>query len=166
MAAAETPRDKGSVSLLAEGAGAALIFIGAYSPWVVTFALFTSVPVRGVDVDWGQILPLIPLAALGLLAWRWYARHATWVHAAILALGIVTLVFALAYAVHVKRNLTKATESLRRAGQFPGAIDVRFDIGMYLSVAGSAAMIGGGILGISGNKQKDRAAAAARSDLL
>lgn len=165
MAAAESLGDRGSVPLLAEGAGAALTFIGAYSPWVVTFALFTSVPVRGVDVDYGRILPLIPLVALGLLAWRWYARRANWVHVVILALGIATLVFALGYAVQVRRNLAKATESIRRAGQVPGAINVRFDIGMYLSVAGSAAMIGGGILGVSGNKQKDRAAPATRSDL-
>lgn len=135
------------VSGLLEVAGAALVFIGAYVPWAVTTALLADVPVRGVDTDYGRVLPLLPLAALGLLAWSWYVRRAPWVHALVVALGAVLLVLALVYALQVKRNLTRAQESLFRSGQFPGTVDVRFDVGMYLTAAGAASLIAGGALG-------------------
>ncbi|MGQ0551402.1 MAG: hypothetical protein ACT4PY_17215 [Armatimonadota bacterium] len=136
------------VAGLVEGAGAGLILIGAYVPWVVSFALFTSVAVRGVETTFGRALPLIPLAALGLLAWRWYARQARWVHLPIMALGIATMALTIAYAVQVNRNLTRTQQSLERSGQvLPGAVRVNFDVGIYLSAAGGAAMVIGGILG-------------------
>ena len=114
-----------SVSLpaLMEGAGAGLIFIGAYIPWVVTFALLSSVPVRGVDTTYGRILPLVPLVALGLLAWRWYAGRARWVHLAIIALGMLIVIVTVAYAVGVKRNLARAQQAIARSGQaLPGTV--------------------------------------------
>lgn len=141
-----------SISLagLLEGAGAVLIFIGAYVPWVVTFALFTGVPVRGVDTAHGRILPLIPLVAFALLAWRWYARRARWVHLGIIALGIGIVVLAMGYAVGVKRTLVRAQQSIARSGQaLPGTVSVRFDVGIYLTAAGGAAMAIGGLVGIS-----------------
>lgn len=139
---------KGTAGLV-EGAGAALILIGAYVPWVVSFALFTTVPVRGVETPYGRVLPLIPLVALGLLAWRWYARRARWVHLPIMALGIATVALAIAYAVEVNRNLTRTQQSLERSGQvLPGAVRVNFDVGIYLSAAGGAAMVVGGALGV------------------
>lgn len=138
-----------SIAGLVEGAGAALIFIGAYVPWVVSFALFTSVPVRGIQTTYGRALPIISLVALSLLAWRWYVTRARWVHLAILALGIAAVTLALAYTVEVKRNLARTQQSLARSGQvLPGAVRVDFDVGIYLTVAGGVAMFIGGILGI------------------
>ncbi len=125
------------VAGLVEGAGAGLIFIGAYVPWVMTFAVFTSLPVRGVDTDYGRIVPLIPLLGLGLVAWRWYKGRTWWVHLFIVALGAFTIVLALLYTVGVKRTSTLAQESL--AGSrlaLPGAVRVRFDVGLYLTVTG------------------------------
>ncbi|MGQ0571631.1 MAG: hypothetical protein ACT4P5_19180 [Armatimonadota bacterium] len=150
---AGTPQDSsrtaGGVAGLVEGAGAGLILIGAYVPWVVSFALFTSVPVRGVETPFGRVLPLIPLVALGLLAWRWYARKARWVHLPIMALGIATVALAIAYAVQVNRNLARTQQSLARSGQvLPGTVRVNFDVGIFLSAAGGAAMVIGGILGV------------------
>ena len=137
-----------SPAVLLEGAGAGLIFIGAYVPWVVTFALLTSVPVRGIDTTYGRILPLVPLVALGLLAWRWYVGRARWVHLAIIALGMSMVIGTVVYAVEVKRNLTRAQQSLARSGpQIPGTLNVRFDAGIYLTAAGGAAMLTGGLLG-------------------
>ncbi len=135
------------VAGVVEGAGAGLIFIGAYVPWVVTFVLVTTVSVRGVDTDYGRILTLIPLLALGLLAWRWYARRGRWVHVGIIALGILAIALALVYAVGVKRNLSRVQQSLARAGpMLPGNYRVGFDLGLYLTLAGGAAMVGGGAL--------------------
>jgi hypothetical protein len=138
---------------LVEGAGAGLTLIGAYVPWVVSFALFTTVPVRGVETAYGRVLPLIPLAALGLLAWRWYMRRARWVHLGIAGLGISTIMLTLLYAVEVKRNLVRAQESLARSGQMlPGSVRVDFDVGLYLTAAGGAAMLVGGILGLASER--------------
>ncbi len=142
--------DRGiGVAALVEGAGAVLIFIGAYAPWVQTFALFTTVAVRGVKIDptYGRLLPLIPLVALGLLAWRWYVRRARWVHLSILAMGVLTVALSLAYGVKVKRDLVQAQLALTRAGQPPGAVRVGLDIGFYLTVAGGIALAVGGIVG-------------------
>ncbi len=139
---------KGTAALV-EGAGAALIFIGAYVPWVVSFALFTTVPVRGIETTYGRMLPIIPLVALGLVAWRWYVRRARWAHLAILVLGIVAVTLTLVYTVEVKRNLTRTQQSLARSGQvLPGTVRVDFDVGIYLTVAGGVAMFIGGILGL------------------
>jgi len=137
------------LAALAEGAGAVLIFIGAYVPWVQTFALFTSVSVRGVKIDptYGRLLPLIPLVALGLLAWRWYVGRGRWVHLAILVLGILTLALTLMYGVNVKRDLMRAQQSLARAGQLPGTVRVDLDVGFYITLAGGAMLAVGGFLG-------------------
>lgn len=136
------------LSPLIEGTGAGLIFISAYVPWVTTLALVSSIPVRGIDTDYGRVVVLIPLVVVTLLAWRWYTRDARWVHAAIAAVGIFLIALTVAYAVQVQRNLEGARESIARAGQFPGTVDVRLDIGMYLAGTGSVAMIGGGLLGL------------------
>ena len=147
----QRPLDTGRdlVGLLEVGGGA-LLFIAAYSPWVQTFALFATVSVRGIDTTYGRLLPLIPLVAFGLLAWRWYARRGRWVHLVIITLGILTMALTLAYAVEVRRNVTRAQQSLARSvGQvFPGTVRARFDVGIYLAVAGGAAMLAGGLLGI------------------
>ncbi len=149
----QTPRDGRGIAGLVEGAGAGLILIGAYVPWVVSFALFTSVPVRGVETTYGRVLPLIPLVALGLLAWRWYARRARWVHLPILALGIGTVALTIVYAVEVRRNLVRTQESLTRSGQvFPGSVRVDLDVGLYLTAVGGAAMMIGGVLGITSGR--------------
>lgn len=153
----DAPRASGGIAGLVEGAGAGLILIGAYVPWVVSFAFFTSVPVRGVETTYGRFLPLIPLLAFALLAWRWYARRARWVHLPIVVLGIATGVLTIVYAVEVNRNLARTQQSLARSGQvLPGAVRVNFDVGIYLTAAGGAAMVVGGILG-AGSRRPARA---------
>ena len=148
-ASRESVSKESETARLVEGAGAALMFIGAYVPWVVTFALFTSVPVRGVDTSYGRVLPLIPLFAVGLLAWRSYVRRARWVHLVIIVLGVLSITLATLYVIEVNRNLARAQQSLARSGQvLPGTVRVRFDVGIYLTGAGGAAMLIGGILGI------------------
>lgn len=142
------PGRASSLAGLLEGGGAGLILIGAFVPWVVTVALIATVPVRGLETHLGRLLPLIPLTAFGLIAWRWYARRAQWVHLLIVALGASAIALTIGYAVGVKRNLAQAQQSLARSGQaLPGSVDVRFDVGMYLTALGGAAMIVGGLLG-------------------
>lgn len=148
---------QGELAVLAEGAGAVLVLVGAYSPWARTFVLFTSASERGVDATClgttcRHLLPLIPLVVLGLLAWRWYVRRAVWAHLVILALGAVTLALALAYVIGLQARLARAEQSLSQVGQLPGTVRVDLDIGPYLTVAGGAAMAAGGLLG----SKKDR----------
>jgi hypothetical protein len=140
---------RADVTGLAEAAGAALVFIGAYVPWVMTFAFVATVSVRGVDTDYGRALPLLPLLALGMLAWRWYVRRARWVHLAVVVLGMAAIVLAVGFVITTKRGAANVQESLTRSvgPTLPGTVDVRFDAGIYLTVAGGAAMIVGGILG-------------------
>lgn len=142
------PDERLSLPEFLEGAGGALAFIGAYVPWVVTTALITSVPVRGADTEYGRILPLIPLVAGGLLAWRWYSQGTRWVHVIIAACGVIIIALGLAYAAGVSRNLARTQESLSRSGlTLPGTVSVRFDVGFYLSLIGGAAMAAGGAMG-------------------
>ena len=149
----ERRRARAETARLVEGAGAGLILIGAYVPWVVTFALFTSVPVRGVETTFGRVVPLIPLAGFALLAWRWYVRRAPWVHVAVAGLGIAAIALVLAYAVEIKRNLVRAERSLAKSGQvLPGSVRVDFDVGLYLTAVGGAAMLVGGILGLASER--------------
>ncbi len=150
------------VAALVEGAGAVLVFIGAYVPWAVTSALITVVPVRGIDTHYGRVLPLIPLVALGLLAWRWYVRRARWAHAIILGLGILAVALTVAYVVGVKRDLARVEQSVTRSlGQaFPGTIHVQFDAGIYLTVAGGVAMFVGGLIGSAEDRSRSQTSAA------
>ncbi len=142
------PDERLSLPEFLQGAGAALVFIGAYVPWVVTTALITSVPVRGADTEYGRILALIPLAAAGLLAWRWYMGGSRSVHLAVAACGVVIVALGLIYATGVSRNLARTQQSLARSGlTLPGTVSVRFDVGFYLSLIGGAAMAAGGAMG-------------------
>lgn len=142
-------RHERETATLVEAIGAGGLLIAAYTPWVVTSALFMTVPVRGVDTSYGRMLVLVPLTAFGLLAWRWYARRARWVHVAIAVLGLITGALVATYAVQVKENVARAQQSLTRSGQaFPGTVQVTFDMGSYLAVASALALLVGGILGI------------------
>ncbi len=149
-------RESGAGALM-EGVGAGLAFIGAYVPWVVTFALFATVPVRGVDTPYARILSVVPLIAFGLLAWRWYALRARWVHVPIIILGLSTMVLTAVYALDVHRNAARAQQSIARSAQtFPGMVRVQFDIGIYLSAAGGAAMVIGGLIGLREDRLRQR----------
>ena len=145
-------RHKRETATLVEAIGAGGLLIAAYSPWVVTSALFMTVPVRGVDTTYGRMLALVPLTAFGLLAWRWYARRARWVHIGVAVLGLLAAALVPVYAIQIKGNVTKAQRSLTQSGQaLPGTVQVRFDLGLYLTVASGVAMLVGGILGVREN---------------
>lgn len=149
---ASPPSTRDALAPTLEGAGAVIVFIGAYAPWVVTVALLTPIHVRGVDTDFGRILPPIPLLGLGVLAWRWYTRRSRGAHLAFIALGVLTLALALFYANGVKHSLAQAQQSLSRSGGLPGAVTVRLDLGMYLTIIGATAMLAGGALGSAPEK--------------
>ncbi len=145
------------VAGLVEAAGAALLFIGAYVPWVMTFAFVATVSVRGVDTDYGRVLPLLPLLAMGLLAWRWYIRRARWVHLAVAVLGMAAIALAVGFVVMTKRGAQNAQESMTRSvgPTLPGTVGVRFDVGIYLTVAGGAVIVAGGVLGVVHDHPRD-----------
>ncbi len=145
----QPPAGGSDVAGLMEAAGAALVFIGAYVPWVMTFAFGATVSVRGVDTDYGRVLPLLPLLAIGLLAWRWYIRRARWIHFAVAVLGVAAIAVATGFVVITKRGSQTAQESLTLSvgPTLPGTVGVRFDVGIYLTVAGGAAMVAGSVLG-------------------
>lgn len=142
---------------LTESAGAVLLFIGAYVPWVITFALVATVSVRGVDTDYGRTLPLLPLFALGLLAWRWYIRRACWVHPVVAVLGMAAIALATWFVVQTNQGAANAQEFLTRSvgSTLPGTVGVRFDVGIYLTVTGGAAMIAGGVIGVVHDHLRD-----------
>lgn len=94
MAEAHPGRTSNLPALL-EGGGAALIFIGAFVPWVVTVALVASVPVRGVKRPLGVFSLSSHLRRSGLLAWRWYTPRARWVHLVIALLGASAIALTL-----------------------------------------------------------------------
>ena len=155
-----SPRQAGGsdVAGLTEAAGAALVFIGAYVPWVMTVAFVATVSVRGVDTDYARVLPILPLLALGLLAWRWYVRRARWIHLVVAVLGVAAIVMAGRFVVMTQRGAAHAQQSLTQSvgPLLPGTVAVRFDIGIYLTVAGGAAMIVGGILGARQDRRAPR----------
>jgi hypothetical protein len=83
--------------------------------------------------------------------------QARWVHAPIIILGLSILVLTAIYALDINRNVARAQHSIARSAQtFPGMVRVQFDVGIYLSAAGGAAMVIGGVIGRREDRPQQR----------
>ncbi len=59
------------VAVALELAGAGLILVAAFVPWVRSHAFFLLIPVRGVETDYGRVFPFLALGVFALLAYQW-----------------------------------------------------------------------------------------------
>ncbi len=151
-ASEEQPRTAVSLAVALQLAGAGLILISAFVPWVRSHALFLTVPVRGAETDYGQLFPAIALAVFILLAYQWSFRWHRWMHAVVLSLGILALAVAVVYAVQVTQRVGRIDTAAHQQQGAPlvlgggRAFSVEFDVGYYLTLLGTGALIAGGII--------------------
>ncbi len=139
-------------------AGAGLILIGAFIPWVQSHALFLTVPVRGAETDYGRLFPAIALVVLALLAYQWSFGWFRWAHGVMLLLGVVALAVAVVYAVQVTQRVDRIAKSaqeqlgspLTLSGESP--FRVEFDIGYYLTLLGACGLVAGAVMGLRGHR--------------
>jgi hypothetical protein len=135
-----------------ESAGAGLILVGAFVPWVRSHALFLTIPVNGVQTDYGRIFPFIALSILALLAYQWSYGWRRWAPGAVLLLAIAAIVLAVLYGVQIKHRVGRISESAQHQLETPlvlsggRAFSVEFDTGYYLTLVGAGGVIVGTVL--------------------
>ena len=141
-----------SVSLQLAGAG--LILIGAFTPWIQSHALFLTIPVRGSETDYGRLFPAIALAVFAILAYQWSFGWRRWAHYVILLLGGIVITVAVLYGVQVTQRVHRIAESTRDQPGAPlilsgqAAFSVEFDIGYYVTLIGGGGLLAGGVIGL------------------
>ncbi len=154
----ERPASYAAVAL--EFAGAGLILVGAFVPWVRSHAFFLTIPVNGVQTDYGRMFPFVALSVFGLLAYQWSFGWRRWVPGAALLLAIAAIVFVVLYGVQVKDRVGRISESVQ---QQPGgplvlsggrAFSVEFDVGYYLTLLGAGTVVVGAALDLTATRQK------------
>src|SRR5262249_24895302 len=104
-------RQVSPVAVSLQLAGAGLMLISAFIPWVRSHALFLSVPVNGVGTDYGRLFPGIAFALFALLASQWSFGWRRWAHGIILSLGMIALAVAVVYAVQVTQHVSRIAKS-------------------------------------------------------
>ena len=131
------PRPVPHVAVSFQLAGAGLILIGVFIPWIQSHALFLTVPVRGAETDYGRLFPTIALAVCAILAYEWSLGWRKWAHVVILLLGVATMTAALLYGVQVAQRVHRIAESTRDQPGAPlvlsgrATFSMEFDIGYY-----------------------------------
>jgi hypothetical protein len=135
-------------------AGAGLILIGAFVPWIQSHALFLTVPVRGIETDYGRLFPAIALAVLAILACQWSLGWRKWAHSLILVLGLVAIVVAVLYGLQVQQRVHRVAEANRDKPGVPlvlsggVAFSMEFDVGYYATVLGAGSLLAGAVVGL------------------
>ncbi len=135
-------------------AGAGLILISAFIPWIRSHALLLTIPVRGAETDYGRLFPGIALAVAALLAYQWSFRWHRWMHGVILGLGILALAVAVVYGMQVTHRVGRIEGAARQQPAAPlvlgggSLFSVEFDVGYYLTLLGGGALIVGSIAGL------------------
>jgi len=141
-------------------AGAGLILIGAFVPWVRSQAFFLVISVRGVETDYGQILPFLALGVCALLAYQWSYGWRRWPANIVLAIGVVTVAVGVFYGVQVQRSAIRLNVETKNQPEAPIVIgggqlfNVSFDVGYYLSLLGGLALVVGAIGELQGTRRK------------
>lgn len=135
-------------------AGAGLILIGAFAPWIRSHALFLTIPVRGAETDYGRLFPAIALAVLAILASQWSLGWRKWAHGLVLLLGVVALAVAGLYGVQVTQRVHRVAEVNRNQPGAPfvvpgrSAFSFEFDVGYYVTLLGAGGLLAGAIIGL------------------
>ncbi len=141
-------------------AGAGLILIGAFVPWVRSQAFFLVIPVRGVETDYGQILPFLALGVYALLAYQWSFGWRRWPAGVVLSIGICAVAVGLFYGVQVQRSAIRLNVETKNQPEAPLVIgggplfNVTFDVGYYLSLLGGLGLVVGAIGELQGTRRK------------
>jgi len=139
-------------------AGAGLILIGAFVPWVRSHALFLTIPVRGAETDYGRLFPIIALVVAALLACQWSFGWWRWAQGVVLLFGVVALTVAIVYAVQVTHRVQRIAKNARDQ---PGAplvlaggtlFSIEFDVGYYLTLLGAGGLVVGAVAGLRGQR--------------
>jgi len=134
--------------------GAGLILIGAFVPWVRSHAIFLTVPVRGVETDYGLLFPGVALFVAALLAYQWSFRWHRWMHAVVFGLGILALAVAVVYGVQVTQRVSRIETAARQQATTPMVLgggrmfSVEFDVGYYLTLVGAGGLLAGSVAGL------------------
>ena len=140
-----------AVSLHLVGAG--LMLIGAFVPWIQSHALFMTIPVRGVETDYGRLFPTIALVVLAVVAYHWSLGWRKWAHGLILLLGLLAVIVAVLYGVQVMQRVHRVAEANRDAPGAPlvlggrTAFSAEFDVGYYMTLLGAGSLIAGAVSG-------------------
>ncbi len=153
---ARGPVSRRAIPLQAAGAG--LILIAAFVPWVRSHAFFLTIPVNGVQTDYGKIFPFVALAIFGLLAYQWSFGWPKWAPGAIALLAISAMTLALLYGVQVRQRVEKINASAQGQPvplvlQGGTAFRVEFDIGYYLTLLGCLGVLIGAVLDLKGRQR-------------
>jgi len=149
-------RQPGSqAAALVQLAGAGLMLLGAFIPWIQSHALFMTIPIRGAETDYGRLFPAIALVALAVVAYHWSLRWRKWAHGLILLLGLVAVIVAVVYGVQVTQRVHRVAEANRDRPDAPlvlgggrPAFSVEFDVGYYVTLVGAGGLIAGAIMGL------------------
>ena len=141
--------------VLLQLAGAGLILIGVFLPWIQSHALFLTVPVRGAETDYGRLFPTIALAVFAILAYEWSLGWRKLAHVVILLLGVVAMTAALLYGVQVAQRVHRVAESTHDQPGAPPLVlpgrapfSVEFDIGYYTTLLGAGCLLAGAVIGL------------------
>lgn len=148
------PRPAPHLVVLLQLAGAGLILIGVFLPWIQSHALFLTVPVRGSETDYGRLFPAIALAVFAILAYEWSLGWRKWAHGVILLLGLVAVAVAVLYGVQVTQRVHRIAETTPSQPAAPlvlsgqAMFSVEFDIGYYTTLIGGSSMLVGAVMGL------------------
>jgi len=148
----ERPVSYAAVSLQLAGAG--LILIGAFVPWIQSHALFLTVSVRGIETDYGRAFPSVALGVFAVLAYEWSLGWRKWGHSLILLLGLVAMIVALLYGVQVQQRVRRVAAANRDKPGIPlilsgrAAFSVEFDVGYYATLLGAGSLLAGAVSGL------------------
>jgi len=149
-------------AVVAQSAGAGLILIAAFVPWVRSHAFFLQIPVRGVETDYGRVFPFLALGVFAVLAYQWSYGWQRWGAGLVLLIGAVSLAVAIVYGVQVKQRAIKANEATKKQPEQPLVLgggtmfSVDFDVGFYLTLLGGGGVIGGAISDLAARRGESR----------
>ncbi len=147
----ERRRPPSEAAVAVQLAGAGLVLISAFVPWVRSQVFFLVIPVRGVETDYGRILPFLALGVCALLAYQWSYGWRRWPASIVLAIGVVTVAVGVFYGVQVQRSASRLNVETKNQPEAPLVIgggplfNVAFDVGYYLSLLGGVGLIAGAI---------------------
>ncbi len=130
-------------------AGAGLILVGTFTPWVRTHVFFLAIPVNGIKTDYGRLFPFLALAVCAILASQWSFGWRKWLAGPVLIIGVVAIAVAVVYGVQVKGRAGRADEAARKQSQAPlvvlggTAVSVDLDVGYFLTLLGAVSLLVG-----------------------
>jgi len=150
----EGPQPGPQAAALVQLAGAGLMLLGAFIPWIQSHALFMTIPIRGAETDYGRLFPAIALVVLAVVAYPWSLGWRKWAHGLILLLGLVAVIVAVLYGAQVTQRVHRVAEANREGPDAPlvlggrPAFSVEFDVGYYVTLGGAGSLIAGAIMGL------------------